>query len=553
MKFKRIEYYSEAKETGVVYLIYVHWDDRSYCTTFNVYYKYDHLKEAVELGTIKIGCLSLTNKVEPGTTINGYSSYSIKELIPNQLFDKLPDDFFSLGQDIQYYKKINEFFGDDNTKYYDSLKDLAYDYTRFNDLYDKRESCLMNSLMRSLYYSDVAQFNRLTKGEFELTNYSFAFKYNEEQIDINVMPRLMPPTNIHVLIGRNGVGKTWLLHNIVCKLLEKSNISIDELERSNKYKISDIFSIECPENSFAGIIGLSFSIFDDALSIDITNVKDKDQKIIDDFTKKYKYLGLISKNPEDGKSKIKSVDDLANEFIEALSKINRNKNNIETYLDTCINLNTDPMFYDNGFIKLLESYFEYNRTDPTYYSSEEREEILNIENIDEKVKKSFKDLSSGHMIIILSLTLLAESIREKTIVLIDEPETHLHPPLLSTYIRTLSFLLLKKNAVAIIATHSPIVLQEVPKDCVNKIERTGLNMYFSKILLESFATNTDSLTREVFGLEVVKTGFYQLIEKNLKSTFEESLNEFDGKVGFLGQILMQSLLNKKRDNYEENK
>ena len=155
------------------------------------------------------------------------------------------------------------------------------------------------------------------------------------------------------------------------------------------------------------------------------------------------------------------------------------------------------------------------------------------------------------MIIILSLTLLAESIYEKTIVLIDEPETHLHPPLLSTYIRALSFLLLKKNAVAIIATHSPIVLQEVPSSCVNKISRTGEDMQFDKISIESFATNTDSLIREVFGLEVIKTGFYQLIKQELADSFDESLDKFEGQVGFLGKVLMQSLLTKKDDNHEE--
>lgn len=552
MKFRRIENYYDAQEKGCVYLIYNHWDDYSYCTTFSAYYKYDDLHEPVELGTVKIGCISLSSKVELGSSTNGFSSYSIKKLVSTELFDELPDDFFSLGQDIGYYQKVNEFFEDENTEYYEALKDLSYNYNRFNDLYNASESCLRNSLMRYLYVSNVEQFNRITRGQAELTEYSFAFKYNEEKIHINVIPDSLPPTNIHILIGRNGVGKTWLLHNIACKLLENSGMSITELEKSKKYSISDKFSIECPENSFAGIIGLSFSVFDDALSIDIMDAKAKEKKLMDEFIKKYKYIGSISKSQKDGKTKIKSVEDLSNEFLEALSQISRSKNKIETYLDTCKNLNTDPMFYDNGFIKILEVYFE-NNNNGIAYISEDNENTISVKKANEQVEKYFKRLSSGHMIIILSLTLLAESIHEKTIILIDEPETHLHPPLLSTYIRTLSFLLLKKNAVAIIATHSPIVLQEVPKDCVSIIGRSGENMEFDKITLESFATNTDSLTREVFKLEVIKTGFYQLIEKELDSTFDESLNKFDGKVGFLGQILMQSLLNKKRDADEKNK
>lgn len=551
MKFKRIENYYDAKEKGVVYLIYNHWDDYSYCTTFTAYYKYDDFVNAVELGTVKIGCISLSSKVESVNSTNGYSSYSIKKLIPTEVFNELPDDFFSLGQEIGYYKRVNEFFEDESTEYYDALKDLSYNYNRFMDLYYGVESCLRNSLMRNLYISNIEQFNRITKGEAELTKYSFAFKYNEEQININVTPDSIPPTNIHILIGRNGVGKTWLLRNIACKLLENSDISIAELEKSKKYSISDEFSIECPQNSFAGIIGLSFSVFDDALSIDMINAKDKDQKLIDEFRKKYQYIGSISKNQKDGKKKIKSVDDLSNEFLEALKKISISKNKVETYLDTCKNLNTDPMFYDNGFIKILETYFENNNKEGSYLS-EDNERTINGKKATKEVEDNFGKLSSGHMIIILSLTLLAESIHEKTIVLIDEPETHLHPPLLSTYIRTLSYLLVKKNAVALIATHSPIVLQEVPKDCVNKVDRTKKDMYFSKIKIESFATSTDSLTREVFGLELIKTGFYQLIERELESDFEKTFKKFDNNVGYLGQVLIQSLVNKAVKDNEEN-
>ena len=74
------------------------------------------------------------------------------------------------------------------------------------------------------------------------------------------------------------------------------------------------------------------------------------------------------------------------------------------YLEICRNLNSDSIFRDNEFINILKNFFD------------------NEEQKNEKIlKKNFKKLSSGHMIIILSLTLLSEKIHEKTIVLIDEP------------------------------------------------------------------------------------------------------------------------------------
>lgn len=535
MKFKKVEGLNDIKKEGIVYLIYQHWDDYQYCTTFTAYCKKENIKHRI--GTVKIGCRSLSKKVEEGMSSNGFPSYSIEKLIPKSIFNKLSDNFFSLGQDVEFYKNINRYFEDEAEYYYNCLKDLAYDIERFKVLYANHEPSLINSLMRSLYPSVVEQFHRITKGGSELTKYEFSFKYEEESININVIPESLPPSNIHVLIGRNGVGKTWLLYNIVHRFLEEYGIDKNCIEKSDKYKISNKFKIENMENCFAGIIGISFSVFDDALSINLKEAEKKNQMTVDNFKKVYRYIGLQCTSEEDGKIRIKSVKDLQEEFMEVLGRIKESPNKVKTYLETCKHLNNDPMFNDNGFIELLKKYLE---------------EIGDLEGREEKVQKDFSRLSSGHMIIILSLTMLVESIHEKTIVIIDEPETHLHPPLLSTYIRTLSYLLLRKNAVALIATHSPIILQEVPRNCVTKVIRTVKDMRFESVALETFASNIDSLTREVFGLEVIKTGFYKLIESKLEDNFAKTLDKFDGNIGPLGQIMIQSLLNQMRGEDEEN-
>ncbi len=86
----------------------------------------------------------------------------------------------------------------------------------------------------------------------------------------------------------------------------------------------------------------------------------------------------------------------------------------------------------------------------------------------------FRQLSSRHKIVLLTITKLVEKVEEKILVLMDEPEAHLHPPLLSAFIRALSDLLIDRNGVAIVATHSPVILQEVPASCVWKIIRHGM-------------------------------------------------------------------------------
>jgi ATPase subunit of ABC transporter with duplicated ATPase domains len=143
---------------------------------------------------------------------------------------------------------------------------------------------------------------------------------------------------------------------------------------------------------------------------------------------------------------------------------------------------------------------------------------------------------------LLAITRLVEFVEEESLVLIDEPEGHLHPPLLAAFIRALSDLLTNRNGVAIIATHSPVVLQEVPRSCVWKLNRAGREVRADRPELETFGENVGILTREVFGLEVTQTGFHKLItEKSLGRTYEDVLALFGSQLGAEGRGLARAL------------
>lgn len=126
--------------------------------------------------------------------------------------------------------------------------------------------------------------------------------------------------------------------------------------------------------------------------------------------------------------------------------------------------------------------------------------------IEEELSTLYRKASSGHKIVLLSMTRLVELVGERTLVLIDEPEAHLHPPLAASFIRALSALLANRNGIAILATHSPVMLQEVPQECVWLLFRTGLNVDNKRRQVETFAENLGVLTREVFRLEVTNSG-----------------------------------------------
>jgi chromosomal replication initiation ATPase DnaA len=40
------------------------------------------------------------------------------------------------------------------------------------------------------------------------------------ELSFNVEPEAFPPTNIHIIIGRKGVGKTYLINNMINSLID---------------------------------------------------------------------------------------------------------------------------------------------------------------------------------------------------------------------------------------------------------------------------------------------------------------------------------------------
>lgn len=74
----------------------------------------------------------------------------------------------------------------------------------------------------------------------KLTSYDFTYTAPKSkntdlyvELSFNVQPKSNPPTNVHVVIGRNGVGKTHLLNNILNSLLSS--------EKTTKYGIFDAY------------------------------------------------------------------------------------------------------------------------------------------------------------------------------------------------------------------------------------------------------------------------------------------------------------------------
>jgi len=70
---------------------------------------------------------------------------------------------------------------------------------------------------------------------------------------------------------------------------------------------------------------------------------------------------------------------------------------------------------------------------------------------------------------------------------------------------------------------------------------------------ETFAENVGVLTREVFGLEVSKSGFHELLENSIESdkSYESILQDFDQQLGFEGRAILRALIAHRDSNKTE--
>ena len=155
----------------------------------------------------------------------------------------------------------------------------------------------------------------------------------------------------------------------------------------------------------------------------------------------------------------------------------------------------------------------------------------------------FKTLSSGHKIVVKIIVELVAFLEgsEPTLVLVDEPETHLHPPLTAAFLRSLRECLDQLNGFAIVATHSPVVLQEMPARYVRVLRRIGERALLSRPDMETFGEAIGNITQHVFNLDDGATDWHATLRTLAQdNSLQEIEAQLGGKLGFVARSLVAS-------------
>ena len=497
---ERSRRFGSLKGDGEVFLVRDNWDDYGFKTSFHLVY-FDDEGERFDLGLVKI--------LQAGMR-SGYTPMP-------ETFEALDAEYGSLGQDQNYYETLLDLPQTVRISILDAMRDMVWN-DDIRTLYEQEEA-YQTSLTRSVGETRLEKHIAILHGQAEPTPFHFTYRFpaSTERIEFKVEPESQPPTNIHVVIGRNGVGKTTFLTSLSTLLRKGRDRRLGRLTFRD-----DADSIA--KDQFAGLITVAFSAFDhfDPPS-QTSSGRLRSRKAGTRSGISYTYVGLKKRVLKGGRQTVanKSDADLAKDFVESTLQCLRSASRPRWQAAMRI-LEADPLFAGLGLSDLPD---------------------LDAELVEEHAATLFDTASSGHKIVLLTLTRLAELVDERTLVLIDEPEAHLHPPLVMAFVRALSDLLARRNGVAILATHSPVVVQEVPAKCVSLMFRAG-DVEIERPQIETFAENLGALTREIFRVEITESGHHALIAKVVEDaeSLDEVLGIFNDQLGAEGRSLARAML-----------
>lgn len=408
------------------------------------------------------------------------------------------DDYCSIGEDISYYENLKKIFGD---LFYSKLRALK-DCSFFHDTLEffENDDNFKNSIIRGNEQERLIRRAKLEINKYDFENlYKFTFKFKPQYdekftaIEFDFDENSLLSNRIITLIGKNGCGKTQLLSKLPIELSKKNQ---------------DFFSPKIPQ--FGKIISVSYSIFDN-----FTLPKS-------DFD--FNYISCSLRN---GSGKLLTKEELTTRLIQSCKRI-QETNRTEKWLKTI------STFLDEDIIENLIS------------KNDSKKKDINLS----KISDTLKILSSGQNILLNIITEIIKNIRYDSLIIYDEPETHLHPNAISQLTNTLYTLTDEFESFCLIATHSPLVVQEMLAKNVYILEKEQNNLYVRKPNSETFGENLTVITNEIFGNRDVPDYFKFQLKKlvSLGLSYDRILQEIQSpetEVSLNVNLYLKSLFDEK--------
>lgn len=448
-------------------LVADNWNDFGIVSGYNLFYYKDRRLPKY------VGCLKIICKKE--STDKSYGKEETRDHLQGP-FEVLTNKFCSLGQTQEYYENLKLLFYNSYKSILWSLQDCSI-FPDIEENYSNQRS-FTDSLLRNDEAEQILREEKyIIEGQDITSRYKFSYKFTPKYttdtvtVDFKFSKDGLLPNRIYAIIGKNGVGKTQFI----------TTLPIDIA-----YKNREVFSPHIP--IFSKVIAVSNSYYDN-FSIPNSTVS---------FN--YVYCGLSK--IANGKKEILTPSDLIERLKKSCEDIQKKEriSSLKRILDKILSAD---------IISLL---FEYQKID---YNEQLVFQYSNIDHICDII-------SSGQSTLVYVFCNIVSNIRFDSLLLFDEPETHLHPNAITTLMTAIYELLEEYQSYSIISTHSPLIIRELLSRSVFIMERNDDYPSVKKIGLESFGENLTTLTEEIFGNKEVPKFYKGEIQKLIDRGYDYS-------------------------------
>ncbi|MCM7454873.1 ATP-binding protein [Enterobacter hormaechei] len=483
----------------------VPWDDFGYVITFKLYY-------VRESDKIKIGNMKMLSK-ESENTSSYFKKYGneieSKVISINKLLDE--NKLVSIGEDIDYYKKINSLFKPEQIdSILESLCDAGY-FHRNQEKYSEwggYSGSLMRgsssaAILKKGYQIAVGRYNPTTKFDLNIESLGDSFDPLSFKFDLD---RKVGKSNICLLIGKNGVGKTHIL-----KKISEVITGVTDGEEHPPY--------------FHKLIVIAYSPFEDFYT---------EKEIFNKLTLKYSREGATS-NKKSLKRQRLHVNEYSYIGFRNQEGLFEAKYPVVKSVESIIKILTydeeNNWWNENTRFRLLKETLSISidfdsisilDNDGKEIIIDERIKINNIKgsiNLENglifKKGDAIIPLSSGQKIYTYMLPAIISELEEESLLILDEPELYLHPELEVGLINMLKYILSETKSFSLIATHSSILTREVERKAVTILRKIEGKTKAYQSSVETYGESIDVIVSEVFDDEYVRKPYQKEIDKYL--------------------------------------
>ncbi len=451
-------------------------------------------------------------------------------------------DYISTPSDIEFYSIIASKLGSlVAEEFFYTLRDASY---LVHTKLDKQAISLTQSevfttsLMRESGANKAFQdgWARLdnVRPEVEINDFTLNLR-SDEHTSIPIRFKFQTgilPSDINVLIGPNGIGKSYCLRTLVEYWL-KIGLGEPKLLKSQNHIPFD----EVP--NFSKLILVSYSPFEE-FSLNFDN-----EELQDRLT--YKYFGLrdldehgemlINKNvPEKNatESLIKSIcnDDIFTFVKDRVEKVPTVERVLQAIFkvpfdDIVLEVSNKILLGGTSTFVFESEGIEYIRLGNLLNVGLEEKDLLGALNLTSGINylhgKKFLKLSSGQKLFSYMVMNIVGEIKKNSLIIVDEPELFLHPTLEIEFIALLKNILEPFKSKAILATHSLSIVREVPSKCVHIFRNEGNGLDIVPPPFQTFGGDIQRISTYVFGENSVTKPFEELLDVLVKEHGSQNL------------------------------